>query len=80
MTAGATMRDRLRIPVAFAALIVWLLITVWGVWTPHDPTPLTDGVAKQPAWSIIGAGAFLLALVGAAGVGVGFYPRIREYR
>ena len=57
------MRDRIRIPVAFAALIVWLLITVWGVWNPHDPATLTDGVASGPAWSIIGAGAFLLALV-----------------
>ena len=57
------MRDNIRIPVAFAALIVWMLITVWGVWTPHDPSTLIEGVASGPAWSIIGAGAFLLALV-----------------
>ena len=57
------MGDRLRIPVAVLALVIWALITVWGVWKPHAPSSIADGVAGGIAWHILGAGAFLVALV-----------------
>ncbi|MDB5585785.1 MAG: hypothetical protein JWP26_755 [Devosia sp.] len=61
------MANTLRIPIAVAAVVIWILITVWGVWTPHDPTSLTAGISGGVAWSIVGAGAFMLVVVLALG-------------
>jgi membrane protease YdiL (CAAX protease family) len=52
-----------RIPIALAAMVAWILITVWGVWTPHEATSIVQSVAGGIAWQIVGAGLFLLALV-----------------
>lgn len=51
-----------RIPIACAAVIAWTVITVWGVWQPHDPTALTATVSEHIAWPIMIAGLFMFVL------------------
>lgn len=51
-----------RIGLSVIAVLIWALITVWGIWVPHDPVPLTQGLGGQLAWQIIGAGLFMLAV------------------
>lgn len=52
-----------RLAIALGAIVIWIVLTLWGVWEPHDPVPLTQGVAGGIAWSIIGAGLFLAVVV-----------------
>lgn len=51
-----------RIGLSVIAVLIWTLITVWGIWTPHDPAPLTQGLGGRLAWPIIGAGLFMLVV------------------
>jgi membrane protease YdiL (CAAX protease family) len=51
-----------RIPIAIVAVAAWVVITVWGVWVPHEPTSLSSGLETAVAWPIVAAGAFLFAL------------------
>jgi len=54
--------SRFRIPIACAALVVWLLITTSNPFNVHTSTGLVGAVADGPQWGILFAGLFLIVL------------------
>lgn len=59
-----TMRERpwLRLAIAFAALVAWVLITAFDPFRPNRPVNLSGAIADGPAGGILLAGLFLLVL------------------
>jgi len=55
--------DRYRLPIALAAVLCWILITLgWGFWRPHDGQGLVETVSGGISWNIFAAGLFLLVV------------------
>jgi len=57
------MAAKIRIPLAFAALAVWIAIMFWGAWLPHETASLAEGVTSSISTSIVAASVFLAILV-----------------
>ena len=57
---------RFRMAIAFASLVVWMLLTTSNPFNVHASSGLVGALAEGPQWGIALAALFLIALTGLA--------------